>query len=67
MRFDIVNFHQNLTFLGKPYFPDYWVNELILLGLFSQITPFLEPYPDPFSDPLKNLTFFKGIQSTAGI
>ena len=49
-----VNFNQNLTFWRKPYFPDYWENELILLGLFSQRTPFLDPYPAPFSDPLKN-------------
>ena len=49
-----INFHQNPTFWRKPYFPDYLENELILLGLFSQITPFLDPYPDPFSDPLKN-------------
>ena len=48
------NFHQNLTFLEKPNFPDYLENELILLGLFSQRTPFLDPYPAPFSDPLKN-------------
>ena len=42
-----VNFHQNLTFWRKPDFPDYWENELILLGLFSEITPFLDSYPDP--------------------
>ena len=40
--------------MGNPYFPDYWENELILLGLFSELTPSLDPYPVPFSDPLKN-------------
>ena len=52
------NFNQNLTFWRKPNFPDYWENELILLGLFPQIHPFLDPYPDPFSDPLKKLNNF---------
>ena len=39
---------------GKPSFPDYLENELISLGLFSEVSPFLDSYPDPFSDPLKN-------------
>ena len=58
VRFDDRNFDQNLIFWGKRYFPDYWENELILLGLFSQITLFLDPYPAPFSDPLKIEHFF---------
>ena len=50
---DMVTF-QKMSFRQKLCFPDYWENELILWELLSQIIPFLDPYPEPFSDPLKD-------------
>jgi len=44
----------SIFFVENPYFPDYWENELILLEVFSETTPFLDPHPVTLSDPLKN-------------
>ena len=54
----IGNFASKSNFLVKTRFSRLLGNELILWEWFSQITPFLDPYPVPLSDPLKNSTFF---------